>query len=291
MKEKSLESSTKKGNESQKIVKPTDNESRREIRICRACGLQKGKSRKSSDEHTVPTLPHTDNAFRVGEVVFLHLQKKIGDKTKWIDRAAHIIEVLPKDIRISIGEKTYTLPKQFHKIKCTDTWRRIFDALNQGDVGNKQLIRSGDVTFDYRIVDGEDSIVVTLRKKMRNPITFRYRYDDVRRELHTASKLRAIPMETHTEEENTGLWLRSRKTIPTKSNNPIDGAVNISRDWVVFKKTSASFSGSVFNGWNINKADEICAKCPWLSKRPATWIDDSTGKKVVKKTIPSRFKD
>lgn len=291
MKEKSLESSTKKENESQKIIKPTDNESKRVIRICRACGLQKGKSRKSSDEHTVPTLPHTDNAFKVGEVVFLHLQKKIGDKTKWIDRAAHIIEVQPENIRIAIGEKTYTIPKQFHKIKCTDTWRRIFDALNQGDVGNQQLIRSGDVTFDYRIVDGEDSIVVTLRNKMRNPITFRYRYDDVRRELHTASKLRAIPMETHTEEENTGFWLKPRQIKPTKSKNPIDGAVNISRDWVVFKKTSTSFSGSVFNGWNINKAEEICAKCPWLSKRPATWIDDSTGKKVVKKTIPSRFKD
>ena len=246
---------------------------------------------KDKSLESLPTLPHADNAFRIGEVVFLHLQKKIGGKTIWVDQPARIISVLTEKIQIAIGEKTYTIPTHFPKLKCTDMWRRIFDALNQGDVGNQQLIRSGDVTFDYRIVDGEDSIVVTLKNKMKNPITFRYRYDDVRRELHTNSKLRAIPMVTHTEEENTGFWLKPRQIKPTKSKNPIAGAVNISRDRVVFKKTGSSFSGSVFHGWNINKSDEICRKCPWLSKKAAVWIDNSTEKKVVKKTTPDKFYD
>ena len=249
------------------------------------------RTRLNEDEtkHIIPTLPHTNNAFKVGEMVFIHLQKTVNGKVIWVDEPAEIIEVEPTKIRIRIGQKTYTIPKQLEKIKCTDTWRAIYNSLNNGESGLEADIQSGELKFDYKDVDGEDSVVVTMKRGMLNPITFRYRYDDVRNNLHNGVKLKAIPMKTETEEARTGLWLKEGDVTPIKSKNPVEGAVNVKRDWVVFKRTGSSFSGSVFEGWNIKFADELCSECPWLSTIPAFWISDPDGSRVKKKTTPDKF--
>lgn len=240
------------------------------------------------EKEVCPTLKHTNNAFKEGEIVYMHMQRKRENgRVEWADDASKILKVEPNDIIIDYRGKKYRLSKQYEKLRCSDTWWYIFSMMNKGEEDG--VISSGDVKFDYQVVNGEDSVVVTMKNGLKNPITFRYRYDDVRNAMRTRSDIKAIPMKVATEEANTGLWLKEGQVIPSKSKNPMPDAVEVKRDWVVSRVSGNTFHGSVFEGWNINAANEIVNACPWMAEKPAWWLDVSNSQRTKKKTIPSQF--
>lgn len=246
-----------------------------------------------------PKIKHTDNAFQPGEIVYLYLQKMKnrdamgGEEIKkitWVIVPAKILNITGDSLEIQLDKKRAMLKKNSPKIKCTDTWKYIYNML--GCTGQKQEghLSTTDISIDYQVIEGELCIVVTNRNSLKDEIKFYYKYDDVRNAMKTGERCRSYRIKGNENLDSTEFWLTEGDIKPKKSKNPIPNSVNVPKEWIVTRSGGQLINTDIFIAWNIDKAEEICSECPWLETKPAVWEGkNEEGKQERKKTIPAEF--
>lgn len=227
----------------------------------------------------LPTLAHTDRAFRPGDILCRKINRFVRDEDGKLIRNANgnprvfvadifntITKVEGNILTLDNGTTTTTSSTS---LKCTDTWFAIWDSM-QNKKSDEDEVFSG-LTFDYAEMDGDLWVVVTNRIDASTHTSTKYKYQDVKN-AKLGERLRGIPMSTSLHLELTGFWLKNGAVKPDKSKNPMPNSENVPKDFICLSNKSGVVAGNeMFGAWDIDKKNEICSQFPWLETTPALW--------------------
>lgn len=237
------------------------------------------------NEGIIPTIAHTNNAFKVGEILYFEKvvsetdTDQMGDevkKNKWrilnspiLKVDADTVTISGEDFRFKDKNNLYTVDKQWGRIRCTDTWYQI----------HKILGKPLKLKIDYRTINGKDYILVKAQMTQNlGKDEFLFLYDDVRKSIDDPS---FRPKYKEIVAENPDFWLRQGEDTPIKSLKQLPNAKPVPSDWMVLRKVHNQQTARSFQSWNINNADRIIEAFPWLKDKVIKWSDGTTFKKTT----------
>ena len=223
----------------------------------------------------IPSFNHTDRAFKVGDILCRMLQRTAVDseggriasgapsgRNKQVRNRYfnYITDVEGDKLTLDDGSVVSTKSAQ---IMATDTWFRVYQSSEIGSTTG--------ISFDYETVNGELLVVMDRRIDASTHVKTGYRYEEVKNSK-PGDKLKGIKMDADPELAASGFWIMPGSVKVEKSKNPMEGRDEIPRDFINFRMLSGmNAKAELFDSWNIEKSDEICAKFPWLAEKPTDW--------------------
>lgn len=225
------------------------------------------------DSESIPKLGHTDRAFAPGDIVCRLIQKTAvdadGNRIIGTGGRSQQVRNLYFNTITDINDGKLTLddgsviPPNHPSIRATDTWYRIFQSTGLPDgIG---------LSFDYEMIDGELWVIMDFRSTISDHTRTRFNYKEVKTSS-PEQPLKGVRMDANPELAKSGFWIAPGTTKVNKSKNPIEGQVEVPREFINFRMLSGMNSGAeLFDSWNFDKASEICEKFPWLADKPTDW--------------------
>jgi hypothetical protein len=222
---------------------------------------------------SIPKLGHTDRAFAPGDILCRMMQRTAvdADGNRIIGTGGRSQQVRNlyfntiKDIEggMLVLDDGSKVPPTHPSIRATDTWYRVFQSTGLPDAIG--------LTFDYEMIDGQLWVVMDFRGTASNHTKTRFNYNEVKN-APEGQPIKGIKMDANPELAKSGFWIAPGTTKVNKSKNPLEGQVEIPREFINFRMLSGMNSGAeLFDSWNFDKAKEICEKFPWLAEKPTDW--------------------
>lgn len=235
----------------------------------------------ASKEFAVLNFPHTPNAFKVGDTIYMRVQRTMKRDTEneppspenplnktnvqWCTLSGKITDIQNGVMTVEGIKKP--VPTTDPKVVSNSTWEKAFEVFTNGRMSAH--IEPHKVKFDYENIDGTDYVVLYVKyNDMSQPAKFGYEYDCIK----NGGECKRVNLTTNTDMDNTLFYLRPNEVIPIKSKNPIQDATPLKMEWLNLVNTGGNtVFGYKFNAFNYQYRRELLEACPWLGEKDAVW--------------------
>lgn len=235
---------------------------------------------------TIPSFPHTDRAFAVGDI--LYLKGRVKQDTE--DGGTKMASSTMSGKILSIENGTITVDKikrpidvKSPQILSTDTWLKFYEIFSSRT--NNRLPYS-NTTFDYETINGELYVTMAARVvKTSNTNSNIFKKGIKYTDLKSSDNPPMVNIKVENEQSKTEFYCPKDSVEPFKTKNPQPDATPVNVEWV------RHINGTRFGGWMFPKAKEIIHAMPWLFDSEALWFDPKSNKSkrlVLRDFINSR---
>lgn len=235
---------------------------------------------------TIPSFPHTERAFAVGDILYIKGRVKQdtedgGSKMASSTMSGKILSI--ENGTITVDKLKKTIDVKSPQILSTDTWLKFYEIFS---TRTNNMLPYSNTIFDYETINGELYVTMSARVvKTSNTNSNIFKKGVKYADLKSSDNPPMINIKVENEQSKTDFYCPKNSVEPFKTKNPQPEATPVNIEWI------RTINDTKFGGWMFAKAKEIVHAMPWLFDNEALWFDPKSNKSkrlVLRDFINSR---